>query len=219
MLNSTTSNQDEIILKSSRRFVLTDQVKDLESAPIYRPKRSSKKVKLSLVTNQPFTQSKICFICRKSCIIKLCKCDDVQYHPDCVITEMKKPSSSISTLQCLFCLCFFKTEIKNKKFHQRKIYRNCTFMLVISITILFIIIGIQWDKIATQIIIFLFIINILLSLIALYCYKKIYYLEVDWRLVTVENEPIDLDGYKNAKLIYQAFNTNTAHYIFDTEMQ
>lgn len=55
MLNSTASNQDEIILKSSKRFVLADQVKDLESAPIYRPKRSSKKVKLSLVTNQPFT--------------------------------------------------------------------------------------------------------------------------------------------------------------------
>ena len=55
MLNSTSSNQEEIILKSSRRFVPADQIRDLESAPIYRPKRSSKKVKLSLVTNQPFT--------------------------------------------------------------------------------------------------------------------------------------------------------------------
>ncbi|CAD8136475.1 unnamed protein product [Paramecium octaurelia] len=218
MLNSTASNQDEIILKSSKRFVLADQVKDLESAPIYRPKRSSKKVKLSLVTNQPFTQSKICYICRKSCVIKLCKCDDIQYHPDCVIAEMKKPSSSISTLQCLFCLCFFKTEIKTKKFHQRKAYRNYTIILAILIATLLILIGVLWNSLDAEITIFLFIITLLLSLIALYCYKKIYYIEIEWRLVPVEDELMDLSGFDNAKLIYQAFNTNTAHYILDTEM-
>ncbi|CAD8145966.1 unnamed protein product [Paramecium pentaurelia] len=219
MLNSTASNQDEIILKSSRRFVLADQVKEQESAPIYRPKRSSKKVKLSLVTNQPYTQSKICYICRRSCIIKLCKCDDVQYHPDCVIAEMKKPSSSISTLQCLFCLCFFKTEIKNKKYHQRQRYRNLTVLLAISIAVLFIVLGVLWNQLQAQLIIILFIINILLSLIALYCYRRIYYIEIDWRLVTVDDELIDSQAYENAKIIFQAFDTNTAHYIFDTEIQ
>ncbi|CAK92489.1 unnamed protein product (macronuclear) [Paramecium tetraurelia] len=219
MLNSTASNQDEIILKSSRRFVLADQAKDQESAPIYRPKRSSKKVKLTLVTNQPYTQSKICYICRRSCLVKLCKCDDVQYHPDCVIAEMKKPSSSISTLQCLFCLCFFKTEIKNKKFHQRKRYRNFTVLLAISIAVLFIILGVLWNQLSSQLIIILFIINIFLSLIALYTYKKIYYLEVDWKLLTMEDELMDPQAYRNAKIIFQAVDTNTAHYIFDTEIQ
>ncbi|CAD8140345.1 unnamed protein product [Paramecium octaurelia] len=219
MLNSTASNQDEIILKSSKRFVLADQVKDQESAPIYRPKRSSKKVKLTLVTNLPYTQSKICYICRRSCLVKLCKCDDVQYHPDCVIAEMKKPSSSISTLQCLFCLCFFKTEIKNKKFHQRKRYRNFTVLLAISIAVLFIILGVLWNQLSAQLIIILFIINIFLSLIALYSYKKIYYLEVDWRLLTMEDELMDPQAYENAKIIFQAVDTNTAHYIFDTEIQ
>ena len=68
-------------------------------------------------------------------------------------------------------------------------------------------------------IIILFIINLLFSLIALYCCKNIYYLEIDWRLVTVEDEPIDLNAYNNAKIIFQAFHTNTAHYIFDAEMQ
>lgn len=29
-------------------------------------------------------------------------------------------------------------------------------------------------------------------MITLYCYNKIYYLEIDWRLVTLEDEPIDL---------------------------
>ncbi|CAD8054181.1 unnamed protein product [Paramecium sonneborni] len=219
MLNSTSSNQDEIILKSSRRFVLGDQVKELESIPIYRPIRSNKKIKLTLVTNQPFTQSKICYICRKSCQIKLCKCDDVQYHPDCVIAQMKKPSSSISNLQCPSCLYFFKTEIKNKKFHLRKNNRNCTVFFAISIVILFIIIGVLWNRLTTQLIIILFIINIVLSLIALYCYKKIYYLEIDWRLVTAEDVPTNPEAFNNAKMIFQAFDTNTAHYIFDTEMQ
>ena len=67
-------------------------------------------------------------------------------------------------------------------------------------------------------IIILFIINILLSLIALYCYRRIYYIEIDWRLVTVDDELIDSQAYENAKIIFQAFDTNTAHYIFDTEI-